>query len=129
MPTTDDLCIEAKSVVKDGDYEVGYLQYKAPWPVSNRDFVMLTWKKVDGNKIYFLNSSIDYPVPAVNGVVRAQIIVGSYGLEKLKDNVTKITYISHSDPKGNIPEALSNVTSKKQSETPHLVYKGILSKK
>lgn len=115
ITTTDKLCIEARYLLKDEDFSIAYLQFKAVWPVSNRDFVMLNRKFVDGNKTYYVNRSVNYNVPEVNGVVRAEIMIGSFCVEKLSEDKCRITYISHSDPKGDIPEAIKNMASKHQS--------------
>lgn len=128
VTTTDTMCVEAKSLQKDGDYELAYLQYKAVWPVSNRDFVMLTRKLVDGKKVYYLNQSVDAGVPVVKDVVRAEIKVGSYMIEELGDGKCRITYISHSDPKGSIPEAIKNMAAKNQAAYPHHVCEGVKKK-
>jgi hypothetical protein len=39
-------CIEDKKLIKDGDVHITYLRYKAPWPVSDRDFVNVSFSSV-----------------------------------------------------------------------------------
>lgn len=126
---TDSMCISAKSLVKDGEFEICHFTYKAPWPLSNRDFVTLRRKFVDGDKVYYLNKSYDYGVPEVNGVVRGELVIGSFCIEKIGENKCRVTYISQSDPKGDVPEAMKNMAAKRQSEMPINLYKGIQSKK
>lgn len=126
---TDSMCLEAKSLLKEGEFEVCHFTYKAPWPLSNRDFVTLRRKVVVGNKTYYLNKSTNYNVPEVNGVVRGELFIGSFCIEEVAENKCKVTYISHSDAKGDIPEAMKNMAAKRQAEMPSNLYQGILSKK
>lgn len=39
----DDTCIEEKSIFEEKDIEVLYLRFKAPWPVSHRDFALVSY--------------------------------------------------------------------------------------
>jgi hypothetical protein len=47
-------------------------------------------------------------------VVRGQIIMGGYIIEKIDEKTTRVTYIASSDPKGNIPGMLKNAVAVKQ---------------
>jgi hypothetical protein len=49
-------------------------------------------------------------------VVRGQIIVGGYVLEKIDEKSTKVTYMSNADIKGSIPGMIKNELAKKQGE-------------
>ena len=110
----DDTCIEENSVYKEKDVEVVYYRFKAPWPVSHRDFVCVSYRLNEGNKIYLGSKSCNYPVPEVNGVVRAEAFIGGYILEKLDEKTTKVTYMSNADIKGSIPTIIKNQLSKNQ---------------
>jgi len=57
---------------KKGDiFRVNYMQYKATWPVSNRDFVNVGVKRYEGpTKFYIGTKKCHYPHPEVNKVVR-----------------------------------------------------------
>jgi hypothetical protein len=94
--------------------KVLYQQYKAPWPVSNRDFVSVSQLFRVGDKVYLGIKSIDYAHPEVKGVVRGEIFIGGYIIEKVDENSTSITYISDSDTKGSLPGMIKNSVSEKQ---------------
>ncbi len=51
----------------------------------------------------------------VKGVVRGEIVVAGYVLEKLEDKLSRVTYLSCSDLKGSIPQFLINLVTKKQA--------------
>lgn len=114
---------EGKMLLKEEKYEIDYFKYKAPWPVSSRDFVLLASTRREGNKVYLLTKSIDYDYPIPNKVVRAEVYVGSYCVEELSPNNCKVTYISDADPKGWIPGPLKNNASKNQAQVPGLLLK------
>lgn len=52
----------------------------------------------------------------MNKVVRGEIIIGGYVLERIDDNTTKVTYMSNADIKGSIPGMIKNELAKKQGE-------------
>ncbi len=60
-----------------------YYRFKAPWPVSHRDFVCVSYRTNEGNKMYLGSKSCNYPFAEVNGVVRAEAYIGGYILEKV----------------------------------------------
>lgn len=99
--------------VKD-HFKVLYQQYKAVWPVSNRDFVSVSHLFRVNGKVYLGTKSVNYPYPEVKGVVRAEIFIGGYIIEKIDENTTRITYISDSDAKGSIPGMIKNTVTQKQ---------------
>lgn len=75
----DETCIEEKSIFEEKDIQVLYLRFKAPWPVSHRDFVLVSYRFEDGpNKIYLGSKSCGYPHAEVKGVVRAEAKIGGY---------------------------------------------------
>jgi hypothetical protein len=82
--------------------------------VSHRDFVCVSYRLNEGNKIYLGSKSCNYPIPEVNGVVRAEAFIGGYILEKLNEKSTKVTYMSNADIKGSIPTIVKNQLSKNQ---------------
>lgn len=110
-------CLEYRElyVVKD-HFKVNYQQYDGIWPVSNRDFVSVSHIfRVDG-KVYLGLKTCNYPHPEVKGVVRGEIFIGGYIIEKIDENSTRVTYISDSDLKGSIPNMIKNKISQKQGE-------------
>jgi hypothetical protein len=59
----DETCIEEKSIYKEKDVEVVYYRFKAPWPVHHRDFVCVSYRINESNKIYLGSKSCNYPFP------------------------------------------------------------------
>lgn len=107
---------EVLHVAPNQEFRVIHMEYKGQWPVSNRDFVTLSTRHREGDKYYIATQSCNYPYAEVNGIVRAQLHIGGYILQKINENTTKITYISDSDIKGNIPGMLKNSLSSKQGQ-------------
>lgn len=99
-------------------FKVNYQQYKAVWPVSNRDFVSVgaSRKEEGGSKIYIGTTSCKYPHPEVKGVVRGEIYIGGYILEKVDETHTKVTYISDANLAGSIPGMVQNQLSQSQGD-------------
>ncbi len=98
------------------EFKVLTMEYKATWPVSNRDFVSLSVRKQEGDTYYIATQSCDFPYPEKNGVVRAHLHVGGYILRKINENSTSLTYISDTDIKGNVPGMIKNAQSAKQGQ-------------
>jgi hypothetical protein len=60
------------------------MQYSAPWPVSYRDFVSVSFKVQESkDKVYLGSKSCNYPYPEEKKVVRGEIIIGGYVLERI----------------------------------------------
>lgn len=110
--------IEIKVLYEKKDvFKVNYQQYKGIWPVSNRDFVSVGIKiRESETKMYIGTKACNYPHPEVKGVVRGEIFIGGYIIEKIDENNTKIIYISDADLKGSIPGMVKNTLSEKQGE-------------
>ena len=90
------------------------MEYKAVWPVANRDFVILSIRAEEENCSYIATKSCNYPFDEVKGVVRAELFVGGYIIERIDEKSTRVTYIANSDPKGSIPGMVKNTLSSKQ---------------
>jgi len=112
------MLVEFKFLHKvEGVFKVNYMQYNGIWPVSNRDFVNVSANVREGdNKFYIATKSCNYPHPEVKGVVRGEVFVGGYVIEKIDENTTSVTYISDADLKGSIPGMIKNTLSQKQGE-------------
>lgn len=110
--------VEIKVLYEKKDvFKVNYQQYKAIWPVANRDFVSIGVDiRESPNKVYIGTKSCKYAHPEVKGVVRGEIYLGGYVIEKLDETHTKITYLSDADLKGSIPQMVQNQLSSKQGE-------------
>lgn len=114
---------EGTRIYNDEKYAIDYFRYRAPWPVSGRDFVLLSTKRREGKKVFILTKSIAYNHPIPNKIVRGEVHVGSYCIEELEPKKCKVTYISDADPKGWIPGPLKNSASKNQAQVPGLLLK------
>lgn len=56
---------------KEKSLKVVHMEYKATWPVSNRDFVSVSIRQ-EGEGVYYIAScSCSYPQAEVKDVVRA----------------------------------------------------------
>lgn len=98
------------------------MYYKGVWPVAGRDFVNLAVPFLENeNKIYIGTKACDYPYPEKKGVVRGQVYIGAYIVERIDQNHTKVTYIADADIKGNIPTFLSNALSQLQAGIAHKI--------
>jgi hypothetical protein len=92
------------------------MQYKGIWPVSNRDFVNVSVHlKESDSKIYIGTKACNFPHPEVKGVVRGEVFIGGYIMDKIDETHTKVTYISDADLKGSIPNLIKNTLSEKQA--------------
>lgn len=77
-------CVDDQILYQEGDLKVTYMRYSAPWPVSHREFISVAFKVLESkDKIYLGTKSCNYPYPADKKVVRGEIIVGGYVLEKI----------------------------------------------
>lgn len=90
------------------------MEHKAIWPVWNRDFVVVAIRKQEGDTYYIVTKSCSYPLPEVQKVVRAQIHIAGYIIQKVDEKSTRITYIASNDPKGAIPGMVKNTLASKQ---------------
>ena len=86
----------------------------APWPVSNRDFVVaqVCIQRDDGFLI--CGKSIDGVVAESSGVVRANVLFQGTLIQRDGENRSRITTIGSIDPRGSIPNMVVKKMSKKQ---------------
>ena len=102
--------VQAKVVHKPAEHiQACYCEYKAPWPVKNRDGVVVQ------HALRFSENAIGIRLHALNGVVaeqkgmvRVDYLRGLWHLEDLGSGQAKLTYQVHSDPNGNIPDWVVN---------------------
>jgi hypothetical protein len=87
--------------------------YKSYWPISPRDFVVLTcWNKLeDGSTMLTTVSVPNEWCPVSSSHVRAYIIFSGSLLKPLDDNTTEITMMNHSKLESSIPVSLINSTA------------------
>jgi hypothetical protein len=57
---------------EEDQFRVIHMEHKGVWPVSNRDFVIVSVRRqVGDNSFYIASKSCSYPLPEVKDVVRA----------------------------------------------------------
>jgi hypothetical protein len=110
------MLLEIKVLEVHEDYRINYMQYKGIWPVDNREFINVSAKEKTESKIYIATCGCPLDYPASKGVVRGEVFVGGYIIEKIDENTTQITYVSDADLKGSIPGMVKNTLSAKQGE-------------
>lgn len=94
-----------------------YALFKAPWPVSNREVVLLgrSQRESDGR---FLSYAISIPydaLPVSSGSVRAKLLYSAVEVTALTGGSDagkcRVTFVSCSDPMGHVPHMLADATS------------------
>ena len=84
-----------------------HMEMRTPWPIDNRDFVLLTTSHKEGPDRYFVAyQSVDYDQPIHDGIVRGFYYPGAYILERLSPNKTRVTVVTDTDLCGSIPHAV-----------------------
>ncbi len=89
-----------------------YTISKAPWPVSNRDAVVLTelFRNPDSPVVEIRSHAVPDLLPEEKGYVRVKMVDFRWRLTPLADNRVEVRYLLHSDPGGQIPAWLINST-------------------
>jgi hypothetical protein len=64
------MLLEIKVLESHTDYRINYMQYKGIWPVDNREFINVSAKEVNPDKIYIATTACAFPYPESKGVVR-----------------------------------------------------------
>ncbi len=87
-----------------------YTVSKAPWPVSDRDAVVLTEVVRDPASPVVEIRSHAAPdlLPEEKGHIRVRMVDSRWRLTPLADNRVEVSYLLHSDPGGQIPAWLIN---------------------
>ncbi|CBZ53350.1 putative phosphatidylcholine transfer protein [Neospora caninum Liverpool] len=94
--------------------EIIYCLMKAPFPVSNRDF--LQWRRtevdMEAGVVKMLMRSASHPsIPERPGVVRAETILSGYIMEQRGPNSSSLFIVAQTDVKGLIPKWVVNTTA------------------
>jgi len=106
-------CEEARRIRGADGTSYGYNRIGSPWPVSDRDVVLLSKRTdlEDGHIRIEFHDTTEADVPAVSGVVRMPRLVGSYDLRP-DGSGTRVVYTLDSDPGGRLPDWLVKQASK-----------------
>ena len=108
-------CSESRVVKAISDFKrYVYNRTDAPWPVNDRDVVVLTDIKVDTVKkqVRIGFKSASGILPSVDGVVRIPRLKGMYFLEARGPDKTLIIYEIDTDPGGWLPKWLVKRTTR-----------------
>lgn len=91
------------------DQSLNYSITSAPWPVSDRDSVILATvtRHKNGNITINMEGQPDN-YPRQEGLIRIPKLDGSWRLEKLAEQQTKVTLQITTEPGGDIPSWLAN---------------------
>ncbi|BBP75666.1 MULTISPECIES: START domain-containing protein [Pseudomonas] len=102
-------CKSQKLVDKKGDESWTYTQFKAPFPVTDRDSYLhiTTTQAADGTLTRKLEGVPTYK-PEEKGYVRVAQVAGFWKLVPKGDNLTEVTYQVHTEPGGSVPSWLAN---------------------
>ena len=104
-------CRESKEVGRQSDE--AYYTYSVsslPWPIRDRDMVMLNYFAQDAStKVVTIRfeAAPDY-LPGVKGLVRIRQLEGHWQLVPVENHRIRVIYQLHSEPGGGIPGWLAN---------------------
>ncbi len=98
----------ARVLKTENNIQFNYVETIFPWPYPNRDMVYkMTIKSSNPKSVMITLEGIPDYLPERKGIIRMQKAAGYLLLEADYSN-TKITYLFHSEPGGNIPVWLAN---------------------
>lgn len=108
---------ELKVLERKNNFDkIEYNRTKAPWPVSDRDFVYAVNVKVNSadKSIEIFIQSTEHPLaPSPKGVVRGELHASRYFLQSIEDgSKTHLTVEIFADPKGILPKWMVNMVQK-----------------
>lgn len=84
--------------------DIGYYAIKCPPPLKNRDFVtQRSWLDTGNEKIIFNHSVNHKKQPGKKNIIRGISYLTGYLIRDVDDRTCQMTYVSQSDPKGNLP--------------------------
>ncbi len=102
----------------DTNTVISYASFKAPWPVSGRDFCSIGRSLVlnDGSILVFYTNFEDPRAPTNKKLVRGELIYSALWIKPVpgQPNKSEVVYAIGTDPKGSIPVSLVNAANIKQ---------------
>jgi hypothetical protein len=109
-------CSESAVVKRfDEDTALVYNRTDTPWPVWDRDAVLDTAfvTSPDSKVITLTFKNIDSKLrPLPDNVIRMPRLVGSYRMERLGPNKTKVTYTVEVDIGGSVPDWMAEMVAR-----------------
>ncbi|MCW8933487.1 MAG: START domain-containing protein [Gammaproteobacteria bacterium] len=90
---------------------IEYSHFSAPWPASDRDFVyQIELINSSDNKLVYKMFSVESELKENdNSYIRADLFESIYTLESLDSETTAVELIFHADPKGWLPNWITNI--------------------
>ena len=110
-------CIEAQIIEQRGERgQVSYNRTDAPWPVADRDVVLLGETRVDvaERRVRLEFRSVEDPrMPPRTGVVRMPMLRGHWHFTPIGGGAaTEAEYQVHADPGGALPTWIANLAAR-----------------
>ena len=95
---------------KEAQYVITHFGVNMPWPITDRDVVMVThyYQDLNSNNINFYSRTLNGVVPSRNGYFRIENSMARGTLIPLDDTTTLVITEGHGDPGGHIPPWLVN---------------------
>lgn len=121
------LLLNSEILFDFGETKVMHEVFKAPWPVSRRDFVFVVKSERVGDDVLLVGKSLDAGVPENQGVVRAECINSGFYLKKVENLLTEVKYLVCIDPKGYIPKVFTNLAASQQLMCLNEIRKALLN--
>jgi len=90
---------------------IEYSHFSAPWPASDRDFVyQIELINSSANKLVYKMFSVESDLKLNdNSYIRADLFESIYTLESVDNETTAVELIFHADPKGWLPNWITNI--------------------
>ncbi|KAL8562216.1 hypothetical protein ACOMHN_005201 [Nucella lapillus] len=108
--TWDRTMLEGHEIcVIDPNNDIGYYAIKCPAPLKNRDFVTQRSWLNHGDEFIIFNHSVNHTKqPVKKGTIRGVSFLTGYLIRHVDQKSCQLTYVSQSDPKGNLPAWVIN---------------------
>jgi hypothetical protein len=100
----------------DPNTVISYAAFKAPWPVTARDFCSIGRSiALEDGSIFVYYANYEHPAaPLSKKHVRGRLVFSSLLIRPAEDSQSHVTYCVGSDPCGSIPISLINAANIKQ---------------
>lgn len=118
----DDMYCGGHVIEQLGDLtKINYMEFRAMWPVSGRDFCVFDAIRVLPDNTYVLVvKSVKHPAcPPRKKLVRGKINIGGFVFKELSKDPPRImvTYLTHADLAGSVPSSIVNKVTANQPQS------------
>lgn len=102
-------CEESRLLEKSGNNQyIYYVEFKTPWPVSNRDYVNSFSVNINPSEIVVtIHPRLNY-LSEIEGIVRVKKSFTQWKLVAKEYGITEVTIESCSEPEGVVPDWMIN---------------------